>query len=665
VLDDDTFSARAEPIEQDLSRTLERVAADYSHHWRGILSEGSQNPIDAWFHNRRVREVIPETRKLVIEFAIDTDKNRLTIQDNAGGMPAEVLRREFTGLDTPGDEKRTGNAAGAYGRGVHVIAQAGEEMFAETLHDGERAGVAVRDARQAPADEHCCIQIPGTRIVVDGVDERLIEKLADRDRVHEYLQARFQPVLANHNAAFRVVIDGKTELVDAVDMTDYDVLWKGDVEFQFEGETHFLTDGVVYEVPASADLPWDGGIAMVKSSAGTSSPVMRIHQYQPKDVQYIDRMVGFICADELCPWAENNAHNGWQRGVLPAGLKSLFQQLEREHFRNGPKRLDERNDLIEQAKEALEAAWDDNPFEEMPAAEGTLGGNHNSGVVGDGGTQVCPTEDVDHPHPDGDPYDANEETADETNDATQNDTEPELTVRCRVRSDDEGGAIGRVYVSHDEGTESGTVKTSLNPHIETEGGVRIPLEPREICIPEGETTGGDPSWRLDSYAPMEGEHVFVVEMHNPLTGDVEEASYSFRIGDEAIVDGAPTGSFLKDIELFPAADDATEFRYDLQRAHDGPGFILLANSAHPEFRAAERRDGPSSLKEQTRTLARWGHEAVVQTLLVQRIETDVEGFTEDGEPLDEELVGVVRQHLGAELSEMVAGLFEEGEITDE
>jgi len=612
----------------------------------------------------RVSGMTSRTRKLIIEFAIDTDENRLTIQDNAGGMPPEVLRREFTGLDTPGNEKRTGDAAGAYGRGVHVIAQAGEEMFAETLHDGKQAGVVVRDAQQAPANEHCCLQIPGTRIVVENVDNRLIDKLADRERVHEYLQARFQPVLANHNAAFRVIIDDDIEFVDAVDMTDYDVLWEDNVEFEFEGETHTLTDGVIYEVPAGANLPWDGGIAMVKSSAGTDSPVMRVHQYQPKDVQHIDRMVGFINADALCPWAENNAHNGWRRGVLPAGLKSLLQQQEREHFHSGPKRLDERNDLIEQAMETLEAAWDSNPFDDMSAADGDLGGDYNESGTGDDGTQTLPTEDDDHPHPDGDPYGANEETGDETNDATDNDTEPELTIRCRVRADDEGGAIGRVYVAHDEGTGAGTVEESLDPHIETDDGVQIPLEAQDIHIAEGETTGGEPAWRLDSYAPNDSEHVFVVEMHNPLTGNIEKASASFRVGDEAIIDGAPAGSFLADIELFPAAKDATGFRYDLQRERDDAGFLLLANPAHPEFRAAERRDGPNRLEEQVRTLARWGHEAIVQTLLVQRIEADVEGLTEEGESLDEELVGTIQQRLGEELSEMVAGLFEEETIDE-
>lgn len=670
-IDDDEFEARKETIEQDVENTLERVINDYANHWKGVLGESIQNSYDGWAENRFTRSVIPEDEDLVIHFIIDVNNREFVWVDNAGGMPSEIFYTKFAGLDTPGEEKQTGGAGGSYGRGFHVIAGLGEEAYAETKHGGFHGGLVVRGPYQARYDDLNDLRVQGTQVTVKDCKPEVLLKLADRERVHRHIQARFQRMLEHENVTVRVTIDGETTEVEPVNLSGFEVLWEGDIPFEHAGEEKVLKNAVIYKKDG-ADIPFEG-MSMCKRNEHMNEPFMRVKEYRPRQIKHLDKMFGFCDASVLCPRYENNAHTGWVGGVLPAGIKSVFEQIEREQFIGGPTRIDQRDEIIQSALEMLVSQWEDNPFElsanaddldfELGADEPAPDSMSGEGQLGGPEQAQIPMEELDGDPEEDDVYVDETETDVESETEIEETGDPEPVLRCRTkrRTFDAGETIDiRVLVDNPEG--SGEEEWDVDGEIEDEDGNTLNLEPQTISVPEGDTSGGADGWEFEP-SDEEGKFVFRAELHKPgliskrAEGAVDATNTYFFVGDTIEEEtGKPKRTFIENIKLFPDPDDH-EFRHELQEGDEA--FILVANPSHPEYRYAEKLDGRNAKKNQVATLVRWGQEAIMTYLLLDRLEAELQNREDDeGEPLDEKFTGFVRERIMDDLSSFTAQTYE-------
>ncbi|AKH96536.1 ATP-binding protein [Halanaeroarchaeum sulfurireducens] len=670
-IDDSEFEQNKEPISQDIANTLQRVVNDYANHWKGVLGESIQNSYDAWATNRFDRGIIPEDQKLIIELTIDINRREYIWKDNAGGMPEKIFRNEFTGLDTPGDEKQSGGAGGAYGRGFHVISGLGQETYAETKHGGFHGGLVVRGAEQAPYNQIDSLTQQGTRVAVKDCKSNVILKLSDRERVHEHVKARFQRMLEHDDVTVLVTIDGVTEEVEPVDLSEFEVLWEGDIEFEHVGEQKVLKDAVVYKNEGQ-DIPFEG-MAMCKRHNKMGQTYMRVKQYRPQRIKHIDEMFGFCDASVLCPKYENNAHTGWVGGVLPAGIKGKFEQIERDEFHAGPTNIAQRDEIVESALDTLTNQWEENPFGVSTDAsdlEFAIEDDDPSNQEEPGDTQLDgPTQSqlpVENPNVDEESESGAEDIyVDEENDGNgesegpvKKDGEPEPVLKCRTkqRTFDAGETIDiRVLVDNPEGT--GETDYEVEGEVEGESGT-TELKPRNISVAEGDTSGGADGWEFDP-SSEEGKFVFRAKLHSAgQTGEEVDTTNTYFFVGETIEEetGKPKRTFIEDIELFPDPDDE-KFRHELQEGDDA--FLLLANPSHPEYRYAEKLDGRNSIDNQVALLVRWGQEAVMNYLLLDRLEAELQNHNDDdGEPLDEKFTGLVRRRLMENLSQFSAQTYD-------
>lgn len=664
-VDDDQFERHKQLINQDIANTLQRVVNDYANHWEGVIGEAIQNSYDAWCANRFEREVISKDQDLDIKFNFDINSRTIRIQDNAGGMPSDVFYNKFTGLDTPGEEKLSGGAGGAYGRGFHVISGAGEETHAETKHDSFHGGLVVRGPYQMSKDELNDLSIQGTHIVVYDVEPDLILKLTHRDRVHEHIQGRFQKMLEHDHVSVEVTIDGETREVKPVDLSGFEVLWEGDIEFEHAGVSKTLKDAIVYR-KGSEDIPFEG-MSMNKRNHLMDRTFMRVKEYTPRQIKHLDKMFGFCDASVLCPKYENNAHTGWVGGVLPAGIKGIFEEIERKEFIGGPTNIEQRDEIVQTTLEKVAEQWGINPFDMSTEADDLDIG------INDG---ERPTKDTDEGHqqldnsdpdelPIDDPYDDQESEETELliggennrKDALENTSEPKPALKCRTRNRrfDAGETVDvRVLVENPEGT--GQREFEIGGEIEDEEGQIEQLEPMTITVAEGEMSGGNDGWEFNP-KDREGKFVFTAELHpRGSIGDSETSNTYFYVGETIEIETAsPRQTFIEDIEFIP--DDDPKFRHELQEGDRA--LILLVNPSHAEYRYAEKLDGRNDTQHQIATLIRWLQEAIMNRLLLDRLEADLQNQTDsEGYPLDEKLTEFVREKMMNNLSGFSADTYE-------
>lgn len=362
---DSKFDEKKEKIPQNVENTLERVVNDYAQHWKGVIGEFIQNSYDGWCHNRFGRGNIPDDQPLHIAFEVDLAAREFKAGDNAGGMPEDVFYYNFAGLDTPGEEKQEGDFGGSYGRGAHVIAQLGEQMYAETHHDGWRGGTVIQDAHQMQSDPELEIDQQGTVVEVYDCDVETLISLTEWDRVESYIQSRFHPLLQHDNVTVEYTIDGETHVVEPLDFRDFDVLWEGDIEFEHRNESLVLEDVTIYDrTSGDRDIPING-VAMLKRNEHMDKPFMRVQDYKPRQLRHADKMFGVCDASDLCPDYEDNAHNRFIGNVTSScGLKEKLEELERQHFIGTPTDLDEKDEIVNATLEVVNSQWDDNPFDE-------------------------------------------------------------------------------------------------------------------------------------------------------------------------------------------------------------------------------------------------------------------------------------------------------------
>lgn len=646
-LSNDDFDGRKREIEQNIDNTLERVVDDYKNHWQGVLGESIQNSYDAWCTNKFDRKTLPESHQLRIQFDVDLTNRKLTVTDNAGGMPKDTFYRKFAGLDTPGKEKETGKAGGAYGRGFHVIAGLGDRAIAETKHNGFHAGLEVRGKYQAKRDDLQDLELQGTRVTVEECNVRKLLQLNDSEQVIRHIQARFQRLLENGDVTVEITSDGITQEVDAVNLDGFDVLFEEDeMEFEHGGESFTLRDVIVYRKD-DKDVPFQG-MSMNKGNALTEGTFMRVKEYQPRQIRHLDKMFGFCDVSDLCPEYENNAHNDLKSNIVSSTpIKGVFEQLEREEFIGGPTEIDERDEIVEAALEILHENWGENPFdvsdesddgadvgdidepESLEEGEDVRGGPTTNIVdtpsVIDADEVVDENEDEDQ-----------EEKADE-DDETEEEEEvakesavPEISCRTQKRFFDPGDEIELRYTIENPAEYDNTA-FSVRGELEDPSERIDELENQIKTVELGEVTSGADGWSRE--LDQEGKYIFRVNLYRKgERKDPVDRSYTyFFVGSEGQDGlGTPKVSFIEDIDFFPSEDYSN--RHRLQTGESG--MLMLVNPDHPEWKYAEKQDGRSGTQHRITTLVRWGHEAILNRLLIEKVETDLPDQLENDDSIE-------------------------------
>lgn len=674
------FETQSQQIEQDVENTLDRVVDDYTHHWKGVLGETIQNSFDAWCSNRFERDVIPEEQPLNIHFEVDLNKREFRTWDNAGGMPKKTFYERFAGLDTPGEEKQSGGAGGSYGRGFHVIAGLGDSTYAETFHDDFRGGLVVSGAKQMEVDAKQEIPNQGTRIEVDSCLSDVLIDLTDWNLVEEYIQERFQPLLERDDVTITYAIEGEEHTVEPVDLSGFDTLFEGEIEFELGGEVRTLEDVVIYDATSlDQDVPFDG-IQMLKRNQHLDKPFMRVHEYTPKHVRHLDKMFGFCDASTLCPKYENNAHNQFiQSAPSSTGLRSKLEAIEREHFIGTPTDLDQRDELVDTTINVVNSQWETNPFDaEADAPEdsnitslGSIGETGGNTDKDSGDDEESAPSNIDEPDGDDETTLVDEIEIDWDGGAdseTEEDTSPTLTCSTRhQRVDLDSTAQVWASIENPEGSSyrAFSITAVVNKSGESEG--PQDLETFQPTVEPGEGTSGDHQWEIETTVP--GTYTVdatLVERDTDEREELDTAEVEFVAGepdDEEVDDEGDDGgrpiSFLENI-TFVRAEDEPEFRADLNEGDHG--MVLVVNSAHPEWKHSVKLDGKRGITNQQLTLIRWANEAIINRMLLDEIENELaDQVSDEGEQLSEKMSDFVRETLINQMSEMVATAHEKVE----
>lgn len=708
---DSAFNEESEEIAQDVENTLDRVVNDYNKHWQGVIGEWIQNAYDGWCHNRFGRRTIPETQPLHIRFTADMNKRRFGAADNAGGMPEDTFYHNFAGLDTPGEEKQSGDFGGSYGRGSHVISGLGQEMYAETYHNRFRGGLSVRSARQMRTDAKRGISDEGTIVEVYDCDVETLVKLSEWERVRDYIQARFQPLLEHDDVTIEYEIDGMVHTIEPLDLSVFDTLWEGDLTFEHGNTEYTLRDVVIYDATSGPQDTPLRGVSMLKANNHMDDPFMRVQDYRPRQLRHLDKMFGFCDASDLCPEYEDNAHNSFTGNIVSqTGLKEKLEELERQHFIGTPTDLDEKDEIVNTTLEVVNDQWDHNPFGDGDADvdsdllndedEDTDSEEDNTGSTVDVETETQPDEDSDPDEPESDDLDDpdagddddndddtdigdidvdwggdededddtdaddededdDENLDDEDEDEDEADPEPELSCSTRKRSFSADEDV-EVWVFVENPVEYDNERFYISAQLEhDESGDLIELDQKHLTIPPGEGSTGEHSWNYDTETT--GKYLFRAYLHDrdsDTTDAIDSTNTWFWVGRDTTDQEADvnTVAFLEDVFLVRKDDE--DFRAELT---DGDrGMILMANTRHPEYKHAVKLDGRTGTKNQKLTLIRWAHESIMNRLLMDQLDDELaDVYTEDGSPMAELLGGFVRENMIEQMSTLMAGAHEE------
>lgn len=691
-VDDKRFDDEKKEIEQDITNTLARVVNDYSSHWRGIIGEFVQNSYDAWAYNRFDTGVLDEDAQLTVRIEVNMNKRTLKLTDTAGGMDESTFTVNFAGLDTPGEEKQDGEFGGSYGRGVHVIAQAGEEMYAETHTRGYRGGMVVRGAHQMELSPRHSFDRYGTTAELTGVEPDLLVSLSDWDAVHRYLRSRFQAMLAHDNIRVEYTIDGVEHVAQPLDFRPFDVLWEGGISFEVGGEEYTIDQIRIYDATSADTAVPINGVSLLKRNEHMNLPFMEVQDYRPRQLRHLDKMFGIADASDLCPEYENNAHTSFTSSVISdSGLKQVLETVEREHFIGTPTDLDEKEAIVDTTLEIVNEQWEHDPFDGgdpdlEPETETAEGEDDDLDETVDADVEQPPDETADDEAADDldeddaddeededlsfddldidweDEEDADEDpgtdetTGDEDEEDTPDEPEPSLTCSTRHRSygaDDE--ALIWAVIDNPSGSEY--EQFTIRGDVEhTDSGTVTEVDSMDLSVLPGTGTGGDDTWGLDLDAT--GKYTFEASLYERGKDDeatpIDTASTWFWVGRDTTEDEQPasTVAFLEEVVLVRKGDEDS-FRAELREGDRG--MMLIANTRHPEYRHSVKLDGSSGKQNQVLTLVRWAHEAIMNRLLIDRLDSELADYRADnGEPLSEELGQYVRSQLIEQTSTLMA-----------
>lgn len=726
-ISEDVFNQEKERIDQDIQNTLDRVVNDYSEHWKGVIGEWIQNAYDGWCHNRFGRGVISEDQPLHIVFEVDINQRQVRLGDDAGGMPSDTFYHNFAGLDTPGEEKVDGEFGGSYGRGSHVIAGVGDEMYAETHHDGWRGGLFLRDAYQVEHDAELGFTDQGTVVEVYDTDLDPLLKLGDWDRVRSYIQRRFQRLLENDDVTVEYIIDGDSHIVEPVNLSLFDVLWEGDLSFTHRGSEFTLHDVRIYDKTSADTAVPLKGVGMLKSNQYVSEPFMRVQEYRPRQLRHLDKMFGFCDASELCPEYEDNAHNSFTGNVVSSTpLKNLLERLEREHFIGTPTDLDAKDEIVDTTLEIVNRQWERNPFDDDTSPDVDIEDSSDidtededdvndtrddedsqEDTANDESQQtVEDTDDIEEAEPtdtsdsdaledpaDPDPAsdddldlddididwaeddeEDDDEEADEETEADNSETDheheeltdPSISCSTRSRSFNSDEDI-EIWVFVENPSTSRTTEFTIKPELQHEQtGEMVDLDPISLSVPPGESSTGDHSWTVSP--DQTGKYLFRAYLYQEgddiYSDDWNDRTNTwFWVGRDARADEETPDTVTFLEDVFLVRKEDEDFRAELNEGETG--MILVANTRHPEYKHAVREDGRTGTENQILTLIRWANEAIMYRLLLDEFDARLaDTYADSGEPMSQTLGDFVRGTLIEELSTLTADAHNEVAAND-
>lgn len=680
-LDPDEFEKHSEEVKQDRSRTITRIVGDYEYLWKGAYGEASQNAYDGWCNNRKMG-IIPDDRHLRIEFGVHIPERRFAVIDNAGGMDEETFYNDFTGIDTPGKEKRFGGSGGSWGRGFHVIAGVGQVTEAETDHGDFHGGVEVRGDLQARRDDPDMLENLGTRIDVHDCDPDQLEYMADLDRVEEYFQARFQKMLEHDDVTVKITVitESGTEerTLESVDLSQFPVLEERDeVEYELRnGDTGVIRNLVVYGCDEE-NVPFQH-LSMCKRNEYEDRPFMRVHRYRP-DLRDIDKVFGFCDSSDLAEY-EKNDHQGYRNGVhQQTPLKDILRDIVDREFGDDPIDTEKHDEIKDQAFEIFGEIVGDDPFDQLTESD------IDSPLTADGGGAAAEAS------PEGDsPFDAGDEAVEQddrqvggddqhtlddllnpeeeepngeasdpmsTEDA--DDEDPEPILRCTVtngREVEEGEeVIVRPMIENPAG--SGIDSFSVRGEMEhKESGETFDLNNIVIDLEEGMTSSGVQKWSFDPPEGQTGQYIFRGELYEKgHTKERLDNVYNyFHVGEPAASLGVPKGTPVEDV-IFSYGKDEDDFRYIIDEGKEA--WRLHINRDHPEYQRALDEDGDSRIEVQAELVAQYMVIGVYRAVAENRIRDLLEDVsTPEGENAADEVVNLYETLAEQKVAEAFAKL---------
>lgn len=343
-------------INVDLSRTVQRAAKDYPGKLhQAIIREWIQNSTDGWCTNTHVRGVLNNDPKppLQIEWNLDTDDKRVVLKDNAGGMPRDVFKNKFLGINTPGEEKEDGGQGGSEGRGFYVMANTVDKDYgkvsAETIHKKgtcRTIGVDINTGKmsgmETKKDSDSVLDNMGTAIIIPQMKSEIFEKLRDPDFFRNSVLRWFWNLFNNYKVTASLVVDGETmaevddcpfefrnnSLVSGIDNFD---------RFTSRGKSGRVDSLEVHRRDSidTSSIPFDGAFCLMKGNEHLEEPYMTIKEYKPQMISAVNKkkVLGYADVSSLCPQFEKRNHKGLHEGVCSlSGLRKEIASVCEDEF---------------------------------------------------------------------------------------------------------------------------------------------------------------------------------------------------------------------------------------------------------------------------------------------------------------------------------------------
>lgn len=634
-------------VKSNLANGQDRARDDYDNHAEGVLGETAQNATDAWCENR-ARGILDENQDLVIQYLVDTERNKFEVVDNAGGMSETVYTENFYGLDTPSDYKQDGAAGGSYGRGIHLIATLGVngeyQMYSET-HHGEfyKSQVLKRDAGAllqgplADPEGHLDGQY-GTYIRVDGAKSDVVNELSDWDFVESYFQMRFHGLLSRDDVRIEYVIDGEIHSPEPIDLSQFTVLDEQDCsEFEYKGDTYQVSNFTIYDASsADVEAPFKG-VSMMKRNEMLGDPFMQVHHYKVRKIPSVqqEKMFGFCDATELCPEFEDNAHNSLQSEILgQTGIREVLQELHDEHYRTD-KSTAERSELGSQIKQGINSEL-----------------SQFNDLVGDEDEDGIPTEEPGEDGPDDEPDDesVSELEDDDTNDEEDDISEPTLDFRCEAGKlqFDEGESVPLSVTV--ENPPSADISRYTIDEVKIFNTSDVTAEARDTTDIQVDSNDIETEQFRPMVDPEPGVYRFSAVLKETPENKtalsqmpaIQSSSIEFKVGDVDDNRGATSSTngeqtvstrraFVDNVNF--NQDGTTDWRVLLAESDSG-AYSLTINIDRPEWKEAIIEDEESSGDEEVDTNRRvlgvsWAVQSILRERVIEYMYAELDGITND------------------------------------
>lgn len=384
------MTIETEDIGTNTPALIQHIADNYEARRPPELVEPIQNSQDE-FARYLSEGKLDESRQLRIQFRVNVDEGYAEIQDNAGGIPKDIMDDVVPEIDTTSEAKAGGDGVGSEGRGLFAVAAKTDKMYIETLNlEGERhAKVLYPDegtvtkthhpSTIADDDEEEVIDSApllggpeGTILRLNGLKSDALHNLSDWETVEETLTELFTPLFSRDDVHLEYIVEenGKVkthnlQVTPLEDLVEERVETIASHEFEIYDKTYEITEIVFGR--AAQSYPWDG-IALFKGNDHFDGPVMMVDSYSPKirSLQGTDPEMIAWCRIDECAELEDSSHQKLNIRNRQTGLRTPAQEVHVDHFAEGSASEEQEinrllRDTVNQAVDGL----DDQHFQEF------------------------------------------------------------------------------------------------------------------------------------------------------------------------------------------------------------------------------------------------------------------------------------------------------------